>query len=291
MPWCSLYDFEGIPLSAVEALRVLNMKVQAALDRIGHGPGFTFGRLAGTPIESLFNAVDVELSYSNVWLQGRPRLERLDNERFRYNAPPTRQVGRSHRDYQLASDLLRGLARQALRNILLDDERLNVACRNFADGWLFGHPSHFIRKLEEYGSIFGIHNVWSIPISALAAYTAKLNQHDATVDTLFLICGPHDIEANVKHRHRLGVRQSTAERIGKGRRLLESSGGGPDFGGRSMQFSTVEPNGRATLVNASAGIAFPEQANDSNYFEEMKVVRMIFTSIRRLPTSIRGPLH
>jgi hypothetical protein len=288
MPWRELYELNPVPPQGREALRLLDLKVGEALKQIGHETGFAFGRLLGTPIETLYGALGVELACSHVWLHGRPRLELIAPGEFRYNAPPTRAVGRSHRDYQLASDLLRALAWHALRQIVLDNERLNSICRNFSDAWLFDHPAQFASKLAQYETIFGIHEQWSIPISALSAYIAKLSQHDASVDTLFVFEGPHVEGPHVRHLHRLGIRQPSWDRLMTITKLFRDFGA-PAAGGRSLQYAATDVNGRMTLANASAGLTIlPEQ---QDVFNATRVIRVVFTSIRRLPSSIHGPLH
>ena len=77
MPWCDLFQTDGAPPIVERVLRELNTRVQAALVQIGHPTGFTFGRILGTPVENLYAALKVELSYSDAWLRGRPRLEQL----------------------------------------------------------------------------------------------------------------------------------------------------------------------------------------------------------------------
>jgi len=291
MPWCDLFQTDGAPPSVERVLRDLNARVSAALTQIGHPTGFTFGRILGTPVENLYAALKVELSYTDAWLHGRPRPERLSVDRSNYNAPPTRSPGRSHRDYQLASDLLRALCWQALRANLPDDNLLNLICRNFADGWLFGHPAHFARKLDEYHSIFGIHTEWDIPLSALAAFTAKLRQDEASVDTLFLIRGPYDVQANAVHVHRLGVRSSTMHRLDDVHRLLRSVGNEPTPGSRSMQFWGRSASNDVSIVNVSAGMATPLRKDGSASDRQAHVLRFVFATVPRLPTSVRGMMN
>jgi hypothetical protein len=291
MPWCDLFEAEGAPAPLKLALRDLNVRVQAALTNVGHKPGFLFGRLPGTPVEHLYSALNVELSFTDAWLHGRPRLERVSENRLRYNAPPTRSIGRSHRDYQLASDLLRALAWEAYRPLVHDQNLRNTLCRNFADGWLFGDPAHFAERLDKYGSIFDIHREWDVPVSAMAAYTAKFRLDAASVDTLVLLGEPHAEYGKAWHRHRLGIQTPPEDRLAHARQLLRSAGGGPVPGARSMQFAARTASGGVLLVNASAGMVKPMGKDGNRWTDEVSAVRMIFASVPRLPTSMRGVLH
>ena len=77
-------------------------------------------------------------------------------------------------------------------------------CRDFADGWLFGHPQRFGRLIRNFGSIQNVHDDHLIPTSALASYAAKVRPSQSSVSTLFVVQDEGQAREFIA-RHRIGI--------------------------------------------------------------------------------------
>ena len=206
MPRCKISSVHT-PEVVQHAFEQLDAQVVGpALKRVGHGSnGFYLGRIPGTLIEDLFEATNIDLEQSEIdWLHGRPRLLSAGGRRQLMVVGRSRAKGRSHRDYNLASDLLRGLADSRIASYIADADSRNAMCRDFADGWLFGHPLRFGELMGKFGSINNVHDDHLIPTSALASYAAKVRLSQSSVSTLFVV-QDEDRAREFIVRHRIGV--------------------------------------------------------------------------------------
>ena len=145
---------------------------------------FDFGVLAGTEVQSLFDALDVELREVPPFphisspirpLSWRPRFSiDLSGARRVLEVPSDHLI--KHKSVMSASYVLRAYANDALRWTIPDVVERNEVLRDEVDRCMFGDYHHFRRRLSDYGSLQQIH-ADDIPIQLVGGYLAK---HDPT---------------------------------------------------------------------------------------------------------------
>jgi hypothetical protein len=160
------------------ALGLLGQEWSAALMSLQ--ARFDCGVLAGTPVERLAEALDVEVVVVEPTLETRadavapdwrPRFRFGEGEfRRRLYIPSDRLV--AHRDVMLASYILRATADAALKWALPDAHKRNPVLRNEVDRLMFGDFPQFRSRLADFGSIEAVQAA-DIPLHLVGGYLTK----------------------------------------------------------------------------------------------------------------------
>lgn len=164
--------------SVDEVRRLLRRDWARGLESIG--ASFDFGVLAGTSVDRLFSALDVEFRVTPplvqttsdlIPLRWRPRFSLEMSGARRVLEVPADHLT-SHTGVMSASYLLRASADCAFRSVLPDRHVRNSVVRTEVDWQMFGEFHQFRRRLSDFGSLEAIHAA-DIPIQLVGGYLSK----------------------------------------------------------------------------------------------------------------------
>lgn len=176
---------QPLPTGVRQALTRLDLTIEDALRRVGHGNGFFCGTLGGTKIDDLYGALSTERIDAKDDSPGfRPVLSIRESDGGYCLAIPATRVA-AHEQVMLASYLLRAHVDHAIAQLVRDNNIRNGIARNYADGWLFGEYTRFLRVLKYFGSLERLHSDHDVPMGMVLGYAAKFNLRSTSLVSFY----------------------------------------------------------------------------------------------------------